>query len=43
MTNDEHVALESLTERVNKLYNQIFTAHQLADSIRKVCICIQMM
>lgn len=37
----EQIALESLTNRVQKLYTQVFTLHQPADTIQKPCSIIE--
>jgi len=37
MTSINQEAIDSLTERVNRLYNQVFTIPQPADSIKKPC------
>uniref|UniRef100_A0A7M5UBE1 Uncharacterized protein n=1 Tax=Clytia hemisphaerica TaxID=252671 RepID=A0A7M5UBE1_9CNID len=37
MTSSNQEAIDSLTERVNRLYNQVFTIPQPADSIKKPC------
>ena len=38
MTENNQDAIDSLTERVNRLYNQVFTIPKPADSIKKVIL-----